>query len=70
MVGSSGGRGDPVAASSDGTFENRLSLAFDAQIDRGLYCSTALSAQILSHSKKERNACFRLGTFWLVSSSS
>jgi hypothetical protein len=39
---SSGARGDPVAASSDGAFENRLGLALDAQIDRGLCCSAAL----------------------------
>jgi len=35
------GRRDPVAASIDVAFENRPSLAFDAQIDSGLCCSTA-----------------------------
>jgi hypothetical protein len=44
MMSSSGARGDPVAASSDGAFENRLGLALDAQIDRGLCCSAAWSA--------------------------
>ena len=36
MMGSSGACGDPVAASSNIAFENRLGLALDAQIDGGL----------------------------------
>jgi hypothetical protein len=42
MMSSSGARGDPVAANSDGAFEHRHGLALDAQIDRGLCCSAAL----------------------------
>lgn len=37
MMSSSGARGDPVATSSDRAFEDRLVLAFDAQIDRGFF---------------------------------
>jgi hypothetical protein len=44
MTSFSGARGDPVAASRDEAFENRLGLAFDEQIDRGLCCSAAWSA--------------------------
>ena len=44
VMGSSGARGDPVTASSDGSFENRLGLALNAQIDRGLCCSAPWSA--------------------------
>jgi len=44
MMSSSRVRGDPVAAGSDGAFENCLGLALDAQIDCGLCCSAAWSA--------------------------
>ncbi len=44
MMSSSGARGDPVAASSDGAFENRLGFALDAKIDGSLCCSAAWSA--------------------------
>jgi hypothetical protein len=37
MMSSSGARGDPVAASGDIAFENRLGLALDAQINGGLF---------------------------------
>jgi hypothetical protein len=37
MMSSSGARGDPVAASRDGAFENRLVLPLDTQIDGGLF---------------------------------
>ncbi len=50
MMRSSRGRRDPVAASIDVAFENRPSLAFDAQIDSGLCCSTAGSV-----SQREEN---------------
>jgi hypothetical protein len=52
MMSFSGARGDPVAASRDEAFENRLGLALDAQIDRGLCCSVAGQPTILSHSEK------------------
>lgn len=68
MMSSSGARRDPVATSGDGTFENCLGLALDAQIDRGLCCMQLGQPKILSHSEKEKNACFRPGTSWLVPS--
>jgi hypothetical protein len=62
MMSSSGARGDPVAASSDGAFENRLGLALDAQIDLGLCCSaTWLAHDIVPH-EKEMNVYFHPGT--------
>jgi hypothetical protein len=44
MMSSSGVCGDPMAAGSNGAFENRLGLALNAQINRGLCCSAAWSA--------------------------
>ena len=58
MMSSSGARGDPVAASSDGAFENRLGFALDAKIDGSLclfsslvsprYCPTVRKRGILT----------------------
>ena len=71
MMSSSGTRGDPVAASSNGAFENRPGLALDAQTDCGLCYSTAWSAPTtLFHSEEERERKECLLSSWhiLVSS--